>query len=219
MPYLVSQIRDFALFTFVPERTLCARWMHSCLRFLVRWCLVHHWWRRRARGSRQRRDLVVIVFLCLRWWWRHSGRVARNSGLKLCFKRRWRCWISRSLGSTGSWWFVIVAFRPCHGSMGLSIAVGCSFSAGEGLAAPAFADDLGGEDERSSANGGASEVPLWLRVLRERGKKVPAMALVDTRGQKIICLDSGTGVEYQKQPAPKALTALVNLHSESLLSS
>ena len=68
--------------------------------------------------------------------------------------------------------------------MGLSIAVVCSFSAGEGLAAPAFADDLGGEDECNSANGGASEVPLWLWDLRERGRKVPPMASVDTRGQK-----------------------------------
>jgi len=67
--------------------------------------------------------------------------------------------------------------------MGLNIPVGCSFSASEGLAVPAFADDLGGEDERSSANGGASEVPLWLRVLRERARKVPPMASVDTRGQ------------------------------------
>jgi len=178
MPYLGSQICDFVLFTFVPEWKLCARWMHSRLCFLVRWCLVRHWWRRRARGSRQRRDLVVIVFLCLRWWWRHSGRVARNSGLKLCFKRRWRCWISKSLGSTGSWWFVVVAFRP------VSVVVSCSFSAGEGLAATAFADDLGGEDERNSANDGASEVPLWLRVLGNRGRKVPPMASVDTRGQK-----------------------------------
>ncbi|QCE00193.1 hypothetical protein DEO72_LG7g1480 [Vigna unguiculata] len=48
--------------------------------------------------------------------------------------------------------------------MGLSVAVSCSFSAGEGLAATAFVDDLGGEDEHNSANGGASEVPLWLRV-------------------------------------------------------
>jgi len=165
MPYLGSQIRDFALFTFVPEQKLCTRWMHSRLHFLVRWCLVPHWWRRRARGSRQRRHLVVIVFLCLRWWWRHSGRVARNSGLKLCFERRWRCWISRSLGSTGSWWFVVVAFRP------VSVVVSCSFSAGEGLAA-------------TSANGGASEVPLWLRVPGNWGRKVPPMASVDTRGQK-----------------------------------
>jgi len=178
MPYLGSQIRDFALFTFVPKRKFCARWMHSRLRFLVRWCLVRHWWRRRARGSWQRRDLVVIVFLCLRWWWWHNGRVARNSGLKLCFERRWRCWISRSLDSTGSWWFVVVAFRP------VSVVVSCSFSAGEGLAATAFADDLGGEDERNSANGGASEVPLWLRVPGNRGRKVPPMASVDTRGQK-----------------------------------
>jgi len=184
MPYLGSQIRDFALFTFVPERKLCARWMHSCLRFLVRWCLVRHWRRRRARGSRQRRDLVVTVFLCLRWWRRHSGRVARNSGLKLCFERRWRCWVSRSLGSTGSWWFVVVAFRPCNGNMGLSVAVSCSFSAGEGLAATAFVDDLGGEDEHNSANGGASEVPLWLRVPGNWGRKVPPMASVDTLGQK-----------------------------------
>jgi len=44
--------------------------------------------------------------------------------------------------------------------MGLSVAVSCSFSAGEGLAATAFADDLGGEDERNSVYGGASEVPL-----------------------------------------------------------
>ncbi|QCD77628.1 hypothetical protein DEO72_LG1g1254 [Vigna unguiculata] len=51
--------------------------------------------------------------------------------------------------------------------MDLSVAVGCSFSAGEGLAATAFADNLDGEDERSSANGGASKAPLWLRVLRE----------------------------------------------------
>jgi len=58
--------------------------------------------------------------------------------------------------------------------MGLSVAVGCSFSAGEGLAATAFAEDLDGEDERSSANGGASKVPLWLRVLREpRQKSTP----------------------------------------------
>jgi len=60
--------------------------------------------------------------------------------------------------------------------------VGCSFSAGEGLAATAFADELDGEDERSSANGGASKVPpmasgpqrteaekypLWLRLTPE----------------------------------------------------
>ncbi|QCD99788.1 hypothetical protein DEO72_LG7g1074 [Vigna unguiculata] len=58
--------------------------------------------------------------------------------------------------------------------MGLSIAVGCSFSAGEGLAATAFADNLDGKDERSSANGGASKVPLWLWVLREpRQKSTP----------------------------------------------
>ncbi|QCD92418.1 hypothetical protein DEO72_LG5g480 [Vigna unguiculata] len=90
----------------------------------------------------------------------------------------WRCWISISLGSTGSWWFVVVAFKP------VSVEVSCSFSAGEGLAATTFADDLGGEDERNSANGGASEVPLWLRVPGNRGRKVPPMASVDTRGQK-----------------------------------
>jgi len=83
-----------------------------------------------------------------------------------------------SLGSTGSWWFVVVAFRP------VSVVVSCSFSTGEGLAATAFADDLGGEDERNSANGGASEVPLWLRVPGNRGRKVPPMTSVDTRGQK-----------------------------------
>ena len=38
--------------------------------------------------------------------------------------------------------------------------MGCSFSVVEGLAATAFADDLGGEDERNSANGGVSKVPL-----------------------------------------------------------
>jgi len=205
MPYLGSQIRDFALFTFVPEWTLYARWRHSRLCFLMRWCLVRHWRRRRARGSRQRRDLVVTLFLCLRWWWRHSGRVARNSGLKLCFERRWRCWISRSLGSTGSWWFVVVAFRPCSGSMGLSIAVGCSFSAGEGLAATAFADNLDGKDERSSANGGASKVPLWLWVLREpRQKSTPYGFGWHPRPKTTlfcltpICLGSRTGAEYQK---------------------
>jgi len=68
--------------------------------------------------------------------------------------------------------------------MGLSVAVGCSFSAGECLAMAAFADDLGGEDERNSANGGASEIPLWLRVLREPRQKSTPMASVDTRGQK-----------------------------------
>jgi len=52
--------------------------------------------------------------------------------------------------------------------------VGCSFSAGEGLAATAFVDDLDDEDERSSTNGGASKVPLWLRVLKEpRQKSTP----------------------------------------------
>jgi len=35
--------------------------------------------------------------------------------------------------------------------------VACSFSAGEGLATTTFPNDLGGEDERESANGGASE--------------------------------------------------------------
>jgi len=42
------------------------------------------------------------------------------------------------------------------------------------------------------------------------------MASVHTRGQKsspfgltLICLGSGTRAEYQKQPGPKALTALV----------
>ncbi|QCD87440.1 hypothetical protein DEO72_LG3g1977 [Vigna unguiculata] len=68
--------------------------------------------------------------------------------------------------------------------MGLSIAVGCSFTAGEGLVTTAFADDLEGEDEHNSANGGANEVPLWLRVFREPGQKSTPMALVDTRGQK-----------------------------------
>ncbi|QCE06348.1 hypothetical protein DEO72_LG9g1360 [Vigna unguiculata] len=58
--------------------------------------------------------------------------------------------------------------------MGLSVAVGCSFSAGEGLAVTAFVDDLDGEDECSNANGGTSKVPLWLRVLREpRQKSTP----------------------------------------------
>jgi len=67
-----------------------------------------------------------------------------------------------------------VAFRPCSDSMGLSVTMGCLFSVGEGLAATVFADDFGGEDERSSANGGVSEVPLWLRVLREpRQKSTP----------------------------------------------
>jgi len=216
MPYLGSQIRDFALFIFVPERTLCARWRHSRLCFLVWWCLVRHWRRRRARGSRQRRDLVVSLFLCLWWWWRHNGRVARNSGLKFCFEQRWRCWISISLGSTGSWWFVVVAFRPCSDSMGLSVTVGCSFSAGEGLVATAFVDDLDGEDERSSANGGTSKVPLWLRVLREpRQKSTPYGFGWHPRPKTTlfcltpICLGSRTGAEYQKQPGPKAPTALV----------
>jgi len=68
--------------------------------------------------------------------------------------------------------------------MGLSVAVGCLFSDGECLATTAFADDLGGEDERSSANGGASEIPLWLRVLREPRQKSTPMASVNTRGQK-----------------------------------
>ncbi|QCD78089.1 UDP-glucuronosyl/UDP-glucosyltransferase [Vigna unguiculata] len=67
--------------------------------------------------------ILVFVFSCSGV----CGRVARNSGLKFYFERRWRCWISRSLGSTGSWWFVVVTFRPCSGSMGLSVAVGCSF--------------------------------------------------------------------------------------------
>jgi len=42
------------------------------------------------------------------------------------------------------------------------------------------------------------------------------MALVHTRGQKpslfgltLICLGFGTGAEYQNQPGPKALTALL----------
>jgi len=52
--------------------------------------------------------------------------------------------------------------------------VGCSFSAGECLAATAFVDDLDDVDERSSANGGTSKVPLWLWVLREpRQKSTP----------------------------------------------
>ena len=55
--------------------------------------------------------------------------------------------------------------------MGLSVAMGCSFCADEGLAATVFADDLGDEDEHNSDNGGASEVPLWLRVLREPRQK------------------------------------------------
>jgi len=100
--------------------------------------------------------------------------------------------------------------------MGLSVAVGCSFSAGEGLAATAFTDDLGGEDERNSANGGASEVPYGFGSSENRGRKVLPMASVDTRGQKPpfsasppICLCSGTGVEYKKQSGPKALTTLV----------
>ncbi|QCD85567.1 hypothetical protein DEO72_LG3g86 [Vigna unguiculata] len=114
--------------------------------------------------------ILVFVFSC----GGVCGRIARNSGLKFCFERRWRCWISRSLGSTGSWWFVVVAFRPCSGSMGLSVTVGCSFNAGEGLAATAFVDDLDGEDERSNANGGTSKVTLWLWVLREpRQKSTP----------------------------------------------
>jgi len=58
--------------------------------------------------------------------------------------------------------------------MGLSVTVGCSFSAGECLAATAFVDDLDDVDERSSANGGTSKVPLWLWVLREpRQKSTP----------------------------------------------
>jgi len=58
--------------------------------------------------------------------------------------------------------------------MGLSVVMGCSFSVGEGLDAATFVDDLGGENERNSANGGVSEVPLWLRVLREpRQKSTP----------------------------------------------
>ena len=191
MPYLGFQIRDFALFTFVPEQKLCARWMHSRLRFLVRWCLVRHWWRRRARGSRQRRDLVVIVFLCLRWWWRHSGRVAHNSGLKLCFERRWRYWISRSL--------LLV-----HGGLLLSHS-----------------------DQWASWWVARSVlVKVWLR---QRLRSTPMASGPREPRQKStpygfgwhprpkttlfyltpICLGSGTGTEYQKQPGPKALTALV----------
>jgi len=68
--------------------------------------------------------------------------------------------------------------------MGLSVMVGCLFNAGEGLVVAAFADDLGGEDEHGSANGGASEVPLWLRVVREPRQKKYAMTSIDTRGQK-----------------------------------
>jgi len=62
--------------------------------------------------------------------------------------------------------------------------MGCSFCADEGLAATVFADDLGDEDEHNSDNGGASEVPLWLRVLREPRQKSTHMASVDTCGQK-----------------------------------
>ena len=177
MPYLGSQIRDFALFTFVPKRKLWARWMHFRLRFLVWWCLVPHWWRRSARGSWQRRDLVVIVFLCLRWWWRHSGRVAHNSGLKLCFERRWRYWISRSLllvhgglllshsDQWASWWVarsVLVKVWPRQRLSTISMA---RMSVAVLMVVRA-------------------KYPYGFGSSENRGRKVSPMASVDTRGQK-----------------------------------
>ncbi|QCD78690.1 hypothetical protein DEO72_LG1g2326 [Vigna unguiculata] len=124
------------------------------------WSLSEHF----ARGG----GILVFVFSCGGVWFViGEGDVLAAHGKGVI----WWCWISRSLGSIGSWWFVVVAFRPCSGSMGLSVAVGWSFNAGEGLVVTTFADDLNGEDERNSANGGASKVPLWLRVLREPRQK------------------------------------------------
>jgi len=67
--------------------------------------------------------------------------------------------------------------------MGLSVTVGCSVNAGEDLAATTFANDLGGEDEHNNANGGACEILLWFRVLRELRQKSTFVASVNTRGQ------------------------------------
>jgi len=47
----------------------------------------------------------------------------------------------------------------------------------------------------------AEKYPLWLRLTPE-AKNHPFFLTP-------ICLGSGTGAEYKKQPGPKALTALV----------
>jgi len=68
----------------------------------MRWCLVRYWRRRRARDLRQRHDLVVIVVGL-------PAMVACSSALNSDGG-------AGSLGSTGSWWFVVAASRPCSGS-------------------------------------------------------------------------------------------------------
>jgi len=184
MPYLGSQIRDFALFTFVPERTLCTRWRHSRHCFLMWWCLVRHWRRRHARGSRQRRDLVVTLFLCLRWWWRHSGRVARNSGLS-----------SASNGGGGVGSLDLLALLV-HGGLSLSYsdrAVVAWVWASRWVARSVLVKVW--PWQRLSTISMARMSAAMLMVVQakypcgfgsseNRGRKVPPMASVDTRGQK-----------------------------------
>jgi len=184
MPYLGSQIRDFALFTFVPEWTLGAQWRHFRLCFLVRWCLVHHWRRRRARGSRQRCDLVFTLFLCLWWWWRHNGRVARKV-----------TWSSASNGGGGAGSLDLLAllvhggFSLSHSDRAVVAYVWASRWVARSVLVKVWPRQRLSTISMTRMSAAVlmvvrAKYPYGFGSSKNRGRKVRPMASVDTRGHK-----------------------------------